>query len=177
MLCSCLYLQWRKAAKCEADSYLEREPRLATVGWQAGHSHSPAGMRYRAGRRQNKWKALLHSSQRISFSSSPERSLFIKRTVSKTISWFYLKCIHSAHIFVLIVFTPSKLKHLMCLCKFFSSSYHYRFTCWPAGLLALYVDLPDTTSLCCSEPVAAALSGPGSSLHQLQHKRPRLPEH
>lgn len=56
---------------CQADSYLEREPRLATVGWQAGHSHSPAGMRYRAGRRQNRWKALLHSSQRISFSSSP----------------------------------------------------------------------------------------------------------
>ena len=52
-------------------SYLEREPRLATVGWQAGHSHSPAGMRYSAGRRQNRWKALLHSSQRISFSSSP----------------------------------------------------------------------------------------------------------
>lgn len=55
----------------QQDSYLEREPRLTTVGWQAGHCHSPEGMRYSAGRRQNKWKALLQSSQRISFSSSP----------------------------------------------------------------------------------------------------------
>lgn len=54
--------------------YLEREPLRATVGWQARHSHSPSGMRYRAGRRQNKWKALLHSSQRISFSSSSPSS-------------------------------------------------------------------------------------------------------
>lgn len=53
------------------EAYLEREPRLATVGWQAGHSHSPVGMPYSAGRRQNRWKALLHSSHRMSFSSSP----------------------------------------------------------------------------------------------------------
>lgn len=43
-----------KPKQYEEDSYLEREPRLATVGWQAGHSHSPLGMRYRAGRRQNR---------------------------------------------------------------------------------------------------------------------------
>lgn len=64
-----------KPKQYEEDSYLEREPRLATVGWQAGHSHSPLGMRYRAGRRQNRWKALLHSSQRMSFSSSPRRDV------------------------------------------------------------------------------------------------------
>lgn len=53
---------------------------------------------------------------------------------------------------------------------FVFSSYDYWFTCWPALLLVLNVDLPDTTSLLCSEPAAAALFGSGLKVHQLQHR-------
>lgn len=52
----------------------------------------------------------------------------------------------------------------------------YRSTCRPAEMPALYVDLPDTTSLSCSEPPAAALFGRRLRCHQLQH-RYALPEH
>lgn len=57
---------------------------------------------------------------------------------------------------------PENVRH------FLSSSYHYRFTFWLAGLPVLHVDLPDTTSLSCSEP-AAAPNGSRSRLHQMQH--------
>lgn len=54
---------------------------------------------------------------------------------------------------------------------FVFSSYDYWFTCWPALLLVLNVDLPDTTSLLCSQPAAAAaLFGSGLKVHQLQHR-------
>lgn len=33
------------AALTKVEGYLEREPRLATVGWHAGQRHSPTGMR------------------------------------------------------------------------------------------------------------------------------------
>ncbi len=63
--------KFNEAGRMYACSYLPLELRRAVIGWQAGQSHSPAGIRYSAGRRQNRWKALLHSSQRINLSSSP----------------------------------------------------------------------------------------------------------
>lgn len=71
---------------------------------------------------------------------------------------------------------PKNFFNISLVFQFVMSSYRDRFTCRPAGTPILYVDLPDTTSLFCSELAAVALFGSGLRLHQLQHRRV-LPEH